>query len=229
MSTPVGYSEAMSELDGAVILVLGASGGLGSRIASRLTAAGSTVMGADRSSGYDLRDSSMPSRIVGEIEQAHGQLDGVIIAAGVVAFGTADALTDAALTELFDVNALGPIRLIREATPLLGASARAGRSPFIVTLSGIVSESPTAGLAAYSASKSAIAAFTVAATRELRRSGIRIVDARPGHVETSLSQHPIAGAAPVFPPGLDPDFVSDRIVRSIIDGERDLPSTAFTP
>ena len=218
----------MIDLNGAVVLVLGASGGLGSRIASRLTVAGATVVRADRSSGYDLRDPAMPSRIVGAIQAAHAHLDGLVIAAGVVAFGAVEILPDAALTELFDVNTLGPIRLIREAAPLLAVSARDGGNPFIVTLSGIVSEAPTAGLAAYSASKSALAAFTVAATRELRRSGIRIVDARPGHVETSLSQHPIAGTAPTFGPGLDPDFVAARIVRSIIDNERDLPSTSFT-
>ncbi len=97
---------------------------------------------------------------------------GGLMAAGVVAFGPSDAVADATLQELFEVNALGPIRLIRGVTPLLAQSATAGRSPFIVTISGIVSESPTAGLAAYSASKSAIAAFTTAVTRELRRAAL---------------------------------------------------------
>jgi NAD(P)-dependent dehydrogenase (short-subunit alcohol dehydrogenase family) len=217
----------MSDLNGDVILVLGASGDLGSRLASVLTAAGATVVHASRSTGHDLRDVTMPSRILATIHQEHGRLDGVVIAAGVVAFGSADTLSDATLNELFDVNALGPIRVIREATPLLAESSRAGGHPFIVTLSGIVSEVPTAGLAAYSASKSALAAFAVAASRELRRSGIRILDARPGHTETSLSQHPIAGTPPAFGPGLDPDVVVARIVRAISDDERDLPSTAF--
>ncbi len=217
----------MSDPTGSIILVLGASGGLGSRISARLSAAGATVVEAGRSSGFDLRDAAMPSRLLATIDREHGRLDGVVMAAGVVAFGLAETLSDATLSELFEVNALGPIRLIRDATPLLAASARSGGAPFVVTLSGIVSEAPTAGLAAYSASKSALASFAVAATRELRRSGIRILDARPGHVETSLSQHPIAGTAPSFAPGLDPDGVAARIVQAIIDDERDLPSTAF--
>lgn len=217
----------MSELNGSVILVLGASGGLGSRMSGLLTAAGATVIEARRSSGHDLRDAATTSRLLATIDQEHGRLDGVVMAAGVVAFGLAETLSDATLAELFEVNALGPIRLIRDATPLLTASARAGGNPFIVTMSGIVSEAPTAGLAAYSASKSALASFAVAATRELRRSGIRILDARPGHVETTLSQHPIAGTAPSFAPGLDPDDVAARIVQAITDDERDLPSTAF--
>lgn len=217
----------MSDLSGSVILVLGASGGLGSRMSALLAAEGATVVEAGRSSGYDLRDAAMPGRILAAIDREHGRLDGLVVAAGVVAFGLAETVSDSTIAELFEVNALGPIRLIRDATPVLAASARAGGEPFIVTMSGIVSEAPTAGLAAYSASKSAMASFTVAATRELRRSGIRILDARPGHVETSLSQHPIAGTAPSFAPGLDPDEVAARIVRAIIDNERDLSSTAF--
>lgn len=150
-----------------------------------------------------------------------------MIAAGVVAFGPLTEVSDDAVRELHEVNAQGPMRLIRDATPALAESAAAGREPFIVTISGVVSESPTAGLAAYSASKTALAGFVSAATRELRRLGIRMVDARPGHTETGLATHPIEGTAPAFAAGLDPDAVAARIVRAIVDGEKDLPSSAF--
>ncbi|WP_258935239.1 hypothetical protein [Nesterenkonia pannonica] len=53
------------------------------------------------------------------------------------------------------------------------------------------------------------------------------MDARPGHTGTSLSEHLIAGSAPSFPEPLDPDRVAERIVTAIVDGEKDLPSTAF--
>ncbi|WP_198417668.1 SDR family NAD(P)-dependent oxidoreductase [Cryobacterium fucosi] len=91
-----------------------------------------------------------------------------------------------------------------------------------------MSESPTANLAAYSASKAALAAFDKAAGRELRRTGIRILDARPGHTETGLSVHPIAGEAPRLPAGHSPALVARRIVDAILADEPDLPSTAFT-
>lgn len=210
------------------MLVLGGSGGLGSRIGGQLAAAGATVATASRATGDDLRDAGMPARLVGDIRAQHGRLDAVIIAAGVVAFGPADSVDDATIEQLFQVNALGPMRLIRAALPLLGESAAAGRAPVVVTLSGVVAEAPTAGLAAYSASKSALAAYVVAAGRELRRSGVRLLDARPGHVETELSQHPIAGQPAALGRGLDPDAVASRIVRAIADDERDLPSAAFT-
>ncbi|GAA4670911.1 SDR family NAD(P)-dependent oxidoreductase [Frondihabitans cladoniiphilus] len=226
----------MSELAGAVVLVAGASGGLGRILAAQLEAAGAVVVRAGRSADRlqgpdaylaDLRERTGGASLVAAALQAHGHLDGVIVAAGVVAFGPVAELDDDVLDELFETNALGPIRLIRAAHPALKASAAGGGKPFVLTLSGVVAESPTAGMAAYSASKAALAAFLSATSREFRRDGIRAVDARPGHTETHLSEHPLAGAAPSFPPGLAPEAVASRIVRALVDDEKDLPSSAF--
>jgi short-subunit dehydrogenase len=209
---------------------------LGAGIAQRLETNGATVIRAGRAperlSGADtflgdLTDEAAAAAIVTAAFGAHGRLDGVVIAAGVVAFGPVTEVRDDTLHQLFEVNALAPMRLIREAAPHLAASATAGGKPFIVTLSGVVAESPTAGLAAYSASKAALAAFVQASSRELRRSGIRMLDCRQGHTETGLATRAIAGTAPAFPAGLEPAAVAERIVRGILDDEKDLPSTAF--
>ena len=232
----------MTTLPGSVVLVVGATGGLGREIARQLSAAGATLVLAGRDAARlealgipgsivtgDLTDAAAVDALVARAVQSSGGLDGVVNAAGVVAFGPARTLPDAALEELFAVNALAPIRLLRAATGSLTASAAAGREPFFLTISGVVSESPTAGLAAYSASKAALAAFGQAAGRELRRSGIRLIDARPGHTETGLADRPISGVAPSFPAGLQPEDVAARIVAAIAAGERDLPSSAFAP
>ena len=228
----------MTELAGKTILVVGATGALGSRLAARLSDAGATVVltGTDRA-----RLDALPvpgRRIVLDLAsgahdapalaaEASGGLDGVVIAAGVVAFGPAAELDAATVARLFAVNATGPVALVAAALPLLAESAAEGRNPFVLTISGVVAESPTAGLAAYSASKAALAAFVAAASREARRLGVRLLDARPGHTETGLATRAIAGTAPVFPPGLDADAVVDRLIAAIVAGEKDLPSTAF--
>jgi NAD(P)-dependent dehydrogenase (short-subunit alcohol dehydrogenase family) len=226
----------MTELDDAVVLVLGASGGLGSRVAALLAEHGAVVVRGGSPGGgltgegaylADLREASGAGSLVQAALAAHGRLDGVVVAAGAVAFGPASTVADDTLDELFAINALAPIRVIRDSFAPLAASAEAGRKPFVITLSGVVSEAPTSGMAAYSAAKSAIAAFVQATSREYRRSGIRLLDARPGHTETDLSKHPIAGEAPAFGAGHSPDAVAERIVRAIVDEEKDLPSTAF--
>jgi cyclic-di-GMP-binding biofilm dispersal mediator protein len=242
----------MSPLAGRSILVTGATGALGSRVATRLAAAGAglTLTGRDearlrsvtaaaagdptgagmRAPGHVRADLSVPGepeRVVATAVAVHGRLDGVVHAAGVVAFGPVDTLDDDVLDELLLVNAVAPMRLLRAALPALRESAAAGREPFACHISAVVAERPQPGMAAYSASKAALAAFDAAAAGELRRARIRLVDVRPPHTETGLAARPIAGSAPPLPAGKAPDDVADRIVAAITGGERDLPSGAF--
>jgi cyclic-di-GMP-binding biofilm dispersal mediator protein len=71
--------------------------------------------------------------------------------------------------------------------------------------------------------------FNEALAREARRSGVRVIDARPPHTETGLATRAIAGTPPKFPTGLEPVQVARRVVQAIADGETDLPSGAFAP
>ncbi|KQP97500.1 MULTISPECIES: SDR family NAD(P)-dependent oxidoreductase [unclassified Rathayibacter] len=225
----------MTRLDGAVVLVLGASGGLGRLIADHLESRGARAVRSGREAGAlgaeplvaDLRGEDAPQRLIGEVLDRHGRLDGVVVASGVVAFGPSAELDPAVLEELVEVNALAPIRLLTAAFEALSRSATDGREPFALTISGVVAEAPTAGLAAYSASKAALYSFVKASAREYKRAGILLLDARPGHTETELSTHPLAGSAPTFGAGHSPESVAARIVDAIADAETDLPPAAF--
>jgi cyclic-di-GMP-binding biofilm dispersal mediator protein len=230
----------MTELDGASVLVAGATGGLGAPLCRRLAAMGArlTVTGREDTRlaalgldalgvPADLRRAGAAEKVVERAVDRYGQLDGLIFAAGAVAFGPATEVPDQVIIDLFTLNTLAPIRLLRAALPHLQASSTAGRSPFVVHISAVVAESPMPGMAAYSASKAGLAAFDRAAARELRRSRIRLVDARPPHTETGLADRPLFGTAPRLPAGLDPESVAERILAGIVDGETDLPSTAF--
>jgi cyclic-di-GMP-binding biofilm dispersal mediator protein len=230
-----------TQLQGSSVLVVGATGGLGAPITRLLADRGAclTLVARDpgrldalgvrgaRTAALDLRSPQAPAAAVAAAVEAHGRLDGIVFAAGVVAFGPAADLDDATLAELFDVNLFAPVRLLAAAYPHLHAGAVAGRSTFVVNISGVVAEQPAAGMAAYTAAKAALAAFDAAAGRELRRARVRLVDARPPHTETGLAGRPIAGQAPVLPPGRRPEDVAARIVAGIEQDERDLPSQAF--
>lgn len=230
----------MTELAGASILIVGASGGLGSTLARELSAKGAKLTLAGQSAEKlaalgvpgahavgDVTAQGVPELYVNHAIAAHQGLDGVIYAAGAVAFGPAAELTDEVADKLWALNTRGWMSMLRASIPALTQSAEAGRKPFVLTLSGVVAETPTAGLAAYSAVKAALSAFSVATQRELRRGGIRVVDARPGHTETELSKHPLSGTPPVFPAGLSPQAVTTRLVEAIENEEKDLPSGSF--
>jgi len=229
----------MTELSGRRILVTGASGGLGSLIARELAAHGAQLVLSARSAeglqalGLEAEMFSLDLSVAGAAQAlidavtAGGTLDGIVIAHGVVAFGPAAELADEALATLMTLNLSAPIQLIRAAVPALTASKAAGNEPFILTIAGVVADSPTAGMAAYSASKAGLKAFVSAVSRELRREGIRVLDARPPHTETGLATRPIAGEAPSMPQGLEPEVVSSRIVSAIVNDEKDVPTAAF--
>ncbi|MFM7013622.1 MAG: SDR family NAD(P)-dependent oxidoreductase [Actinomycetota bacterium] len=231
----------MANLSGKNILVVGGSGALGSLIAKELVAAGATVMATSSSIDSaeripsianprmvcDLSSNDSIQVLVDYLLDSGVEIDGLVNAAGVVAFGNVSDLKVETLDRLFAIDATGPMRLIMGLLPALTSSSKAGREPFIVNISGIVAESPMASLAAYSAAKSALYAFDQAITRELRRDGIRVLDARPSHTETGLATRAIAGVAPSFPTGMEPSWVAARIVKAILEDERDLPSGSF--
>lgn len=239
--TETATETATDSFAGHSILVVGATGGLGRPIARMLAAKGArlTLHGRDEAALAEMAEWGMTvtgdisradtaRRLVEAAVDAHGGLDGVVFAAGIVAFGSVEETPDDVLIDLFTVNTLAPIRLLRAALPPLTDSAAAGRNPFMLTISAVVAEQPMPGMAAYSASKAALAAYDAAAARELRRQRIRLIDARPPHTETGLATRPRFGTAPKLPQGLTPEAVAERIVAGLESQERDMPSTVFT-
>ncbi len=230
----------MSEIQDRSIVVVGASGGLGAPLAALLATLGArlTLVGRDESRlravgvdgevvAVDVRKSASAQAIVDAARRAYGGIDGIVNVAGAVAFGSVEDLSDEVLIDLFTLDTLAPIRLLRVALPSLRESAAAGRDPFVMHVSAIVAEQPMPGMAGYSAAKAALMAYDAAAARELRREGIRLIDARPPHTETGLATRPLAGQAPKMPQGLTPESVAQRLVDAIVSGEKDLASGAF--
>lgn len=227
----------MRSLADASIVVAGASGGIGGAIARQLHTRGARLTLAGRDDARlaalalphprvtaDLRDADAGARIMSCALDTHGRIDGVVNAAGVVAFGELVDTDPVVLEELFLVNTLGALWLAQRAIPCL----RVTRG-FLLHVSAVVAERPLAGLVGYSASKAALTGADHALRRELRRHGIRVIDARPPHTETGLADHPLDGAAPPLPRGLDPDAVASRLVAAIEADEADVPSGAFGP
>lgn len=229
----------MTALDSAHVLVVGATGGLGAPISRRLAERGARLTLSARSAerldalagelgdavvgthAVDITFPAAPGEVVREAA-ARRPLDGVVYAAGVVAFGPVADVDDDTLDALLLTNLVAPVRLARAAVPVLTSGG------FLANLSAVVAERPTAGMAAYSATKAALTGFDAALAHELRRQRVRVLDVRPPHTETGLAGRPIAGQAPPLGAGLDPDAVAARVVRAIEEDERDLPAAAFS-
>lgn len=224
------------QLGQARILLVGATGALGGRLAKGLAGQGARLVvtgrdprrlesvaeevGAEQRIELDLVDVEAVASAVDDAAERLGGLDGLVIASGVAAFGSARDEDDVVIEELFAVNTLGPIAAVRAALPHLGDGAG------IAVLTAILADMPTAGMAAYSASKAALSAYLTAIRRELRREGITVLDARPPHMETGLADRPLAGDAPRMPPGHDIDEVIELIITGLADGRGELVADA---
>lgn len=231
MTTP---SAAGRTLQGARIAVVGATGALGSLVAAELSARGARLLAVGRDADRlealpaearvvaDLGDARAGDAVVRAAREHLDGLDGLVVATGVVAFGPLVDTPDEVVEELFLVNVVGPLLLLRRVLPLLEES-----QGFVAHLSAVVAEQPLPRMAAYSASKAALSAAAVALRTELRRSHVDVLDVRPPHTETGLAGRPLSGEAPRLPAGKDPAAVARRIVDAIASGEQDLGPEGF--
>jgi NAD(P)-dependent dehydrogenase (short-subunit alcohol dehydrogenase family) len=214
------------EITGARALVVGASGGFGAEIARSLAATGAALAVHGRDQGRldaiaaetggaaiagDLTVAGAPGDVVDRAAEALGGLDVVVMSAGAVAFGPVADLDDDVLRRLIDIDLIAPILVAQAATRHLGDGG------VIVNVSAVVADQPMAGLAAYSAAKAGLTAFDVAFRREMRRAKVRVIDARPPHMETDLANRPLAGQAPGLAQGRDPREVADELVAAIAE------------
>ena len=222
------------ELSGARVAVVGATGALGSLVAAELERRGARLLLVGRDGERlaalgtgvpvvaDLGDATAGDVVVSAAREHLGGLDGVVNAAGVVAFGALLDTPDEVVEELFLTNVVGPLFLLRRVLPLLEES-----EGFVLNLSAVVAERPLPGMVAYSASKAALSAVATALRTELRRSRVGVVDVRPPHTETGLADRPLSGTAPRLPEGLDPADVARRVVDGLAAGESDIAAADF--
>jgi len=222
------------DLDGASVLLLGATGVLGRELGRQLLKAGArlTLVGRTESKlaeldlpglkvAGDIADVDACTEAVWETVTRVGRIDGVVNAAGVVAFGNLADLDDTTIDELVTTNLIGPVRMIRTVIPELEDGG------FIANISAVVGEQPTAGMAFYSATKAALSAIDTALARELRPRRIDVIDARPPHTETGLANRAIAGEPPRLPTGKAPETVAARILEAIRKRERIVSAKDF--
>jgi NAD(P)-dependent dehydrogenase (short-subunit alcohol dehydrogenase family) len=213
------------DIEGARFLVVGASGVLGGLTTRALVEARARVVVTGRDAGrlgeaaavagtepieLDVVDVDACAAAVASAAQTLGGLDGLVVATGVPAFGPAVATEAAVAEELFAVNTLGPMALVRAAAPLLAESDRG----VAVVLSAILADLPTNQMADYSASKAALSAWLGVVRRENRRR-FGVLDVRPPHLDTGLSDHPLAGTAPKLPDPLPGADVVSALVEAI--------------
>jgi NADP-dependent 3-hydroxy acid dehydrogenase YdfG len=184
----------VSQLEGKVALVTGASGGIGASVARSLHEEGAAVgllsrrgddLGLERSLGLacDVRDRSAVERATNEVVERFGQLDIAVANAGVGAYGPFLELDPEQLEAMIDINLKGVLYTAAATLPHLIES---GEGDF-VSLASVAGVRAFPGEAAYNASKFGQVGFTRALDHELREQGVRSTSICPGGVHTEFA------------------------------------------
>ena len=204
-----------------VVLITGASSGLGEATALACARAGHRVAIAarrverlrslaekiDRPEAVlvvpaDMRDGESVREMGRLAEARFGRIDALVANAGM---GYSEPFVECGedhLLEQIEVNVLGVMRAARAVLP--GMLAR--RSGHILTVSSVAAEIPSAGSVVYATTKGAVTAFSEGLRREVGPAGVQVTTIIPGFIRTEMTEHhPVR-----MPPA---SIVGDLVVR----------------
>ena len=181
-----------------VVLVTGASGGVGGAVAELLASLGARLVLSDVDGAAlraradalgalaevaDLREADAPERVLRRALDAHGRLDGLANCAGIWVEGASEAATEADWQRCIDVNLKAVFFLCSRAIPALKQSRGA-----IVNVSSDAGVVGNAGAAIYCASKGGVGLLTRALARELAPHGVRVNALCPSDIDSPMLQ-----------------------------------------
>ncbi len=188
----------MKDTDREVVLITGASSGIGKACAEHLAQRGYQVFGTSRRAPFppepanpgepvmihlDVDDDASVVQLVDYLHQSVGHLDVVVNNAG---FGVAGAVEDTTLAEAraqMETNFFGVVRVCRAVLPRM----RERGEGLIVNVSSLGGVIALPFQAFYSASKFAVEGFTEALRMEVKPFGIRVVLVEPGDLSTGFT------------------------------------------
>jgi NAD(P)-dependent dehydrogenase (short-subunit alcohol dehydrogenase family) len=127
--------------------------------------------------------------VVRRHRERYGRLDVLVNNAGIGIGAKADEHQTKYVDLQLNVNLRTPILFYRECADLLRAAGAEHRNAIVVNLASIAGISPQPWLSVYSATKAAVAAYTVSMNKELAKHGVKSVAFAPGFVDTDMTDY----------------------------------------
>lgn len=186
---------------GRVVLVTGASRGIGKSIAEIFNEAGARVIGTATTEGgaqkitealagsgkgviFDVTDATAADALIQSIVKDEGKIDILVNNAGITRDTLSMRMTDENWNAVLEADLTGAFRLVRAALrPMM--RARYGR---IVNLASVVGVTGNAGQANYAAAKAGLIAMSRSVAREVAARSITVNCVAPGFIETDMTK-----------------------------------------
>lgn len=201
-----------------VVIITGASSGIGLSTALYLSEKGYKVYGISRRDFHndkfthiscDVLDSEKIKKIIEEIYLKEKNIFAIINNAGIGISGAIEYAKREDVEKIFEINVVSVINLCSIAIPYLRESK--GK---IVNISSVAGEIAIPFQACYSATKSAIENFSMALASELKPQRIKVCCVRPGDTKTSFTKNREKTE-------VVNDIYGQRILKSVQKMERD--------
>jgi len=193
-------------IEGKVVLITGASGGIGAACAAEFARAGARLALAARSADGlarndpggalllpgDLTQDDARHQAVDRAIERFGHIDILINNAGVGAYGPSFAAPLEETRRMMELNFFAPLAL----TQLVVPHMRVRLSGVIVNVSSVAGRVTLPWLTLYSASKYALGSLTDGLRMELKKDGIHTITVCPCYVKTEFQNHALGGEPP---------------------------------
>ncbi len=219
-----------------IVFLTGATGGLGSAIASFLSQHNYKVYGTGRKKidsdnfewiPMDLTDRDTIQNAVDYVLKKEKRIDILINNAGIGITGSVEETGLNDIRRVFEVNFFGLLDVIQHVLPVM----RQQKSGLIINVSSIAGYTGLPFRGVYSATKASVMRISEALSSEVKQFGIKVVDVAPGDFKTNIAQGRIyTGLSPESPyfddyqrvlrmiddevnNGLEPDVLGQKIYR----------------
>src|SRR6202049_1241095 len=222
------------ELAGKVVVITGASMGIGEAIAKIFADHGASVVMLSRDAGRveaararvghsertlamacDVRHREEIDRAIGRTLHHFQRIDVWVNNAGHGLLDSVAQMDMAAYREMFETNLFGAVAAMQAAIPVM----RQQGAGTIINISSVAGHIPLPFHAAYSATKFALNAMGKAAGVELKKDGIHVLTVCPGYVRTAFSRNVVRGSeVKKVRPGSVRGISAERVARATLRG-----------
>lgn len=176
-----------------IVLLTGATGGIGKAIIQHLKKKNYKIYGTSRkkiiSSDFipmqmDLSDSRSIKNCVNDIIRDEGRIDILINNAGIGITGSIEETHINDVKKVFQINFFGMIELIQQVLPYM----RNQQQGLIINISSIAGFTGLPFRGIYAATKSAVMRMTESLSVETKSFGVKVVDIAPGDIKTNIAE-----------------------------------------